>query len=93
MNIINGEMLFEKIFVKVKDPLEEIKNIKIEFDSEVSKLDTEENRKMYESLNLKPEVFSPGKKKYFLNTIIDILSLYNDSKISSSFKEIFMSIL
>jgi len=78
--------------VKVKDPLEEIKKIEKEFDEECKKYDNEENRKVYESQNLKVELLYPDKKLYFFNSIIDILCLYEDKKISSSFKEIFLKI-
>ncbi len=78
--------------IKVKDPLEEIKKIEKEFDEECKKYDNEENRKVYESQNLKVELLYPDKKLYFFNSIIDILCLYEDKKISSSFKEIFLKI-
>jgi antitoxin component YwqK of YwqJK toxin-antitoxin module len=79
-------------YVKVKDPLEELKKLKLEFDRECEKYDNDETRQVYESENLKVELLYPDKKLYFFNKIIDLLCLYQDEKISSNFKDIFLKI-
>lgn len=74
--LINGERLFEKtivrkVFVKVKDPLEEIKKIQGEY----------KDREFYGYLTV-----------LVMDKIVKCLCLYESTKISTSFKEIFLKL-
>ena len=60
--------------VKVSDPLDALKKVKIDFDA------------------LDEKVLSLNTSYIFLRKIVDILSLYEDRKISTTFKQIFVEI-
>ncbi len=75
--LVNGERMFEKTivqqvkFVKVKDPLEELKKINEEY----------KDRELYGYL-----------RNLILIKITECLSLYESTKISATFKEIFLKL-
>jgi antitoxin component YwqK of YwqJK toxin-antitoxin module len=75
LTTLKNEMPTE--IVKVSDPLDELKKVKIDFD-DVSILNE--------------KVLSLNTYYIFLRKIVDILSLYEDRKISTTFKQIFVEI-